>query len=64
MHKEKTKTRQQIADLYGVNRKTLYRWLKNAGITLGKGLVTPKEQELIFKTFGHPEGRQDKKTDK
>ncbi len=55
------KTRQQIADEHGINRKTLYRWLKNVGITLDKGLITPKEQELIFKTFGHPEKRKDKK---
>jgi transposase-like protein len=36
MHLEKrmAKTRQQIADEYGIDRKTLYRWLKKAGIQL------------------------------
>ncbi len=54
------KTRQQIADEYGIDRKTLYRWLKKACIQLSSGLVTPAEQELIYQKFGKPEGYRKK----
>ncbi len=55
------KTRQQIANEYGIDRKTLYRWLKTAGIQLSRRrLVTPAEQELIHQKFGKPK-RQHKK---
>lgn len=60
MQETPSKTRQQIANLYGVDRKTLYRWLKNAGIKLSNGLVTPKEQEMIFETFGYPQKKRHK----
>ncbi len=48
------KTRQEIALEYGIDRKTLYRWLKTTGIQLGGHLVTPKEQQLIYQAFGKP----------
>jgi len=48
------KTRQQIADEYGVCRKTFYNWCKRNGIYLSGGLINPKEQEIIYKTFGNP----------
>jgi len=54
------KTRQQIADEYGIDRKTLYRWLKKADIQLSSCLVTPAEQELIYQKFGKPEIYQKK----
>jgi len=50
----KPKTRQEIADEYQVNRKTLRRWLKNENIILDKGLVKPKDLKLIYLTFGTP----------
>ena len=49
---QETKTRSQIAHEYGISRWTLGRWLKRAGIKLSSGGVTPKEQELIYQTFG------------
>lgn len=49
------KTRQEIAVEYGINVKTLYRWLKKANIQLSGGRVTPAEQELIYQKFGKPE---------
>lgn len=54
MKSNKAKTRQQIANEYGISRKTLYNWLKKEHIVLRKRLVTPKEQFLIYKKFGHP----------
>lgn len=55
LEKREAKTRQQIADEYGIDRKTLYRWLKKADIQLSGSLVTPAEQELIYQKFGKPE---------
>ena len=51
--KTKAITRQQLADQYGVCRRTLNRWLKENGIKLRNGLITPKDQELIRSMIGH-----------
>jgi len=52
------KTRQQIAAEYGVDRKTLYRWLKAHNIKLrGKYLVSPAEQEIIYRALDLPKER-------
>lgn len=48
------KTRQEMAAEYGVSRKTFYRWLKKKSINLENGLVSPKDQESIYTTFGNP----------
>ncbi len=55
MHiKLKPKTRQEIAEEYGISRKTLLRWLRKEGIILEKGLVKRLELELIYNKFGWP----------
>lgn len=51
----RAKTRQEIANEFGINRKTLYRWLKNENLQLKNRLVTPDEQAAIYKLFGFPE---------
>lgn len=48
----KVKTREQIANELGISRKTFYNWLKKEEITLGRGLITPKEQQIIYEKFG------------
>lgn len=50
----KYKTRRQMADEYGVSRRTFYKMVKKADFTLSRGLITPKEQEKIYKAFGNP----------
>lgn len=55
MKPQHVKTRQQLADEYGVSRKTLYTWLKKANIKLKRSLITPKEQSEIYDEFGLPE---------
>jgi len=50
----KAKTRQELSEIYGINRKTFNRWLTKKNIILPKGLVCPKDQEMIFSTFGEP----------
>lgn len=50
----KTKTRQEIAEEYGINRRTLQRWLKQENIDLPNRLLGPKEQARIYQLFGKP----------
>lgn len=52
---KKVKTRQEIAEEYGISRRTLQRWLKKQNINLPNGLLTPKEQEVIYQLFGTPQ---------
>ncbi len=51
----KPKTRKEIANEYGITRKTLYNWMKEKKIMIKGSLITPKEQELIYQTFGIPQ---------
>lgn len=51
----RAKTRQEIANEFGINRKTLYRWLKHENVQLKNRLITPDEQSLIYNMFGFPE---------
>ena len=54
MKNNRVKTRQQIANEYGVTRKTLYSWLKKEKIELPQSLISPKEQTVIYNKFGNP----------
>ena len=45
-------SRQELANMYGVCRRTIMSRLKDNGITLPPGLITPKWQELIFAKLG------------
>ena len=51
----KAKTREQIADEYGICSKTLRRWLKKNEIQLPHRLISPKDQLKIYETFGFPD---------
>ncbi len=51
---EKAKTRQEMADEYGYHRNTFAKVLKDNNITLTPGLLTLKEQELIYEKLGRP----------
>lgn len=48
------KTREQLAQEYNISRRTLYNWLKQAGICRKGKLLTPKELGRIYQKFGHP----------
>jgi hypothetical protein len=45
---KKAKSRQEIAIEYGINRKTLQRWLDKENIQLPHRLLLPQEQEIIY----------------
>jgi hypothetical protein len=48
------KTKQQMADEYGVCRKTFNRLLRKKRIKLDRGLISPKDQLTIYEKLGVP----------
>jgi hypothetical protein len=48
----KAKTRQEVADEYGICVSTLNSRLKKANIILEPGLIFPSTLEIIYETFG------------
>ncbi|MFQ5447800.1 MAG: hypothetical protein ACE5FF_12780 [Saprospiraceae bacterium] len=49
-------TRQQIAAEYGIDRKTLRRKMKKAGIFPPDGLLDRKWQKAIYEALNYPPG--------
>jgi hypothetical protein len=49
------KTKQQMAWEYGVSRKTFHKLLQKKQIILERGLIYPKDQEIIYNELGLPE---------
>lgn len=43
------KTRQQMADEYGVCRKTFNKLLRKKQIKIDRGLISPKDQSTIYR---------------
>lgn len=52
------KTKQQMADEYGICIKTFDRLLRKKQIKLDRGLIYPKDQLNIYNTLGVPESIQ------
>lgn len=48
------KSKQQIANEYGICTKTLSKWLRDENIILKRGLINPRRQEIIYKKLGTP----------
>ena len=48
------KTKQNIADEFGISVPTLNKILIDYGIEIRKGLIPPREQELIYEILGKP----------
>jgi hypothetical protein len=48
------KTKQQMADEYGVCRKTFNKLLIKKNIILDRGVISPKEQQNIYSKLGTP----------
>jgi hypothetical protein len=49
-----TKTRQKVAEEYGISVKTLARRLEKASIFVEPGIIFPKTLEIIYSSFGVP----------
>jgi hypothetical protein len=52
------KTKQQMADEYGVCRKTFQTLLRKKRIILDRGLIYPKDQLKIYNKLGFPKNTQ------
>jgi len=48
------KTKQQMADEYGICRKTFNKLLLRKNIRLERGLISPKDQLAIYNELGIP----------
>lgn len=48
------KTRQQLADEFGISVRTLYRWLTKWNVNLPGGLIRPSDQDAIYRIVGKP----------
>jgi len=52
---QRVKTRLEIAEEYGISRRTLYTWCKNANLSIPeRGALNPQHQNIIYETFGKP----------
>jgi hypothetical protein len=48
---QKAKSRQEIAQEYGISARTLCRWIKKNQLLIPNGLISPKDQDQINKKF-------------
>jgi len=53
-HNGGVKTKQQMADEYGVCRKTFNKLLIKKHIRLERGVISPKDQMNIYNKLGEP----------
>jgi hypothetical protein len=53
-HNVVVKTKQQMAEEYGVSRKTFRRLLQKKQIIIDRGLIYPKDQKNIYRILGRP----------
>lgn len=53
----KLRTRQEIADEFGISRNTLRNWLKKSDLEIKKGLISPKDYLRIKLHFGFSDGK-------
>lgn len=53
-HTKSAKSKQQIANEYGICTKTLTKWLKEERIDVKRGLINPKKQIIIYRKLGFP----------
>lgn len=52
--KKQPKTKEQLAEEFGVSRRTLYNWLKKHKIEVGRGLILPIKLTEIYSKLGDP----------
>lgn len=55
---QKAKSRQEIAEEFGISVKTLSRWILKEKLQIPQGLISPKDQDLIYEKFGKGIGQK------
>ncbi|NMB52578.1 MAG: hypothetical protein GX999_09645 [Bacteroidales bacterium] len=58
-HFQKVKTRQELANEYGITTRTLNNRLKKANLYIPDGIIFPKYLRKIYNTFGIPSRKAD-----
>jgi hypothetical protein len=58
IHTGIVKTKQQMANEYGICIKTFDKLLKKKRIKLDRGLICPKDQVIIYNRLGNPNSIQ------
>ncbi|SDC54098.1 hypothetical protein SAMN04488104_1001155 [Algoriphagus faecimaris] len=48
MRTYRAKYRQEIAEEFGISAITLTRWIQKEKLVISRGLISPKEQVLIY----------------
>lgn len=48
----KAKSRKEIALEFGISTRTLSRWFQKEKLTIAAGLISPRDQDLIYEKFG------------
>lgn len=61
---EKFKTRHELASELGMSYSTFWRKIKQYGIKVSKGLLSPYEQKNIIETLNYVEQNSQKNNDK
>ncbi|MDZ7739607.1 MAG: hypothetical protein U5K32_11210 [Bacteroidales bacterium] len=54
------KTKQNIADEFGISVPTLNRILDDNNYKVRRGLISPREQQMIYKILGKPPVKKEK----
>ncbi len=52
------KTRQELANEYGICVRTLRRWITEAGLHIPRGSITPNHLKQIYDKIGKPANRE------
>lgn len=58
---QKAKTRQEIAAEYGIDPRTLQKWLQKHQVAIPTGAICPKDQERIYAALGQPKEETSRK---
>lgn len=54
----KPKTRTELAQEFGIDRKTLYNWLTKLDLPETRGLLSPRCLKIIYKEYGYPKPKK------
>ena len=50
----RARSRNEVAEEYGISVKTLKRWFKKADLIIPSGLIDPLHLKIIYQAFGTP----------
>jgi len=54
-HQLKPRNRNELASVYGISVRTLNRWFKRESLNIPKGIIIPRNLQIIFEKIGFPD---------